>query len=283
MKFSFALPTALEYFASLVHSDGEFRLFEAAVSLAQDEYPSLDVQSVLHETDQLLDRLKRRLPADAGHLQKLRALNQFFYEELHFVGNVNDYYDPENSFIHALLRTRRGIPVSMAVLWMELAQSMGLSVRGVAFPGHFLVRVNLPMGQAVLDPLTGRSLAPEDLSELLEPHRQAHPEFAAMDASNGVYLKTAPERQIIARMLYNLREIYQAEQDWQRLLAVHERLVVLLPNEWAVRRDRGLVHAQLGNNRQAVIDLECYLAHTDALNDVNDIASRVQTLRQQTD
>ena len=139
MKLSYDVPTPLDYFASLVQSDGNFALFEAAVSLAQDEYPGLDVQAVLGEVDTLLERMRRRLPADAGPLQKLRILNQFFFRDLGFGGNVNNFYDPDNSFIHALLITRRGIPISLALLWMELAQGLVLQPRDpqstLDFPG----------------------------------------------------------------------------------------------------------------------------------------------------
>ena len=129
MTLRFSAPTALEYFASLVQSDDHFPLFETAASLAQDEYPELDVAQVLGDVDQLLARLKRRLPADAAPLARLRLLNQFFFHDLNFGGNLNDYYDPDNSYLTAVLRTRRGIPISLAVLWMELAQGLGLQAR----------------------------------------------------------------------------------------------------------------------------------------------------------
>lgn len=105
MPLSFSAPTPLEYFTSLVQSDEHFPLLEAAVSLAQDEYTDVDVQQVLGDVDQLLARLKRRLPADAAPLQRLRLLNQFFFHDLNFGGNVNDYYDPDNSYLNAVLRT----------------------------------------------------------------------------------------------------------------------------------------------------------------------------------
>lgn len=171
MNFSFSAPTPLAYFSALVQSDDQFPLLEAAASLAQDEYPDLDVQQVLGDVDQLLARLKRRIPADAAALPRLRALNQFFFHDLSFGGNVNDYYDPDNSYINAVLRTRRGIPISLAVLWMELAHGLGLNARGVAFPGHFMVKVNLPKGQVVIDPFTGQSLSREELAERLEPYK----------------------------------------------------------------------------------------------------------------
>ena len=93
--------------------------------LAQDEYPDLDVQQVLGDVDQLQARLKRRLPADASALQKLRLLNQFFFRDLGFGGNINDFYDPDNSHLNVVLKTRRGIPISLAVLWLELAGGAG--------------------------------------------------------------------------------------------------------------------------------------------------------------
>ena len=281
MNLSFEVPTPLDYFASLVHSDNDFALFEAVVSLAQDEYPELDVQSVVGEVDQLLARVKRRIPADAAPLQKLRILNQFFFKDLGFGGNVNDYYDPDNSYMNALLRTRRGIPISLAVLWMELAQGLGLSARGVGFPGHFMVKVNLPMGQAVLDPMTGVSLSREELSERLDPYRRRSGLVDDYEVPLGLYLQAASPREIIARMLRNLKEIYRTQEDWQRMLAVQERLIVLLPDSWPEYRDRGLAHAELGHNQRAVADLECYLVHADNLVDVGAIADRVDELRRQ--
>lgn len=279
MNLSFDQPTPLEYFASLVESDGEFTLFEAAVSLGQDEYPDMDVQTVLGEVDQLLARLRRRLAADAGPVQKLRVLNQFFYQDLGFGGNANDFYDPDNSFIHRLLYTRRGIPITLAVLWMELAQGLGLAVRGVGFPGHFLVKVNLPMGQVVIDPLTGKSMSREELSERLEPYRKRSGLLDELETPLGLYLQTAPSRDIIARMLRNLKEIHKSQNDWQRLLAVQERLVILLPQSWPEYRDRGLAHAELGHIEQALSDLECYLVHAEDQVNLDAIADWVDALR----
>ena len=279
MHLSFDPPTALDYFASLVESDGEFPLFEAAVSLGHDEYPDLDVQTVLGEVDQLLARVRRRMALDAGPVQKLRTLNQFFYRDLGFAGNLNDYYDPDNSLIHILLHTRRGIPITLAVLWMELAQGLGLSVRGVAFPGHFLIKVNLPMGQVVIDPITGKSLSREDLSERLEPYRQRVGLLDERETPLGLYLQTAPARDIIARMLRNLKEIYRSQSDWQRMLAVQERLIILLPESWPEFRDRGLAHAELGHTEQALADLECYLVHADDQINLDAIVDWVDALR----
>jgi regulator of sirC expression with transglutaminase-like and TPR domain len=279
MTFSFPTPTVLEYFESLVKSDAHFPLLEAATSLAQDEYPELDVQQVLGDVDQLLARLRRRLPADAAPLQRLRALNQFFFHDLSFGGNVNDYYDPDNSYLNAVLRTRRGIPISLAVLWMELAQGLGLQARGVAFPGHFMLKVTLPKGQVVIDPFTGKSLSREELSERLEPYKRSNGLVGDFDVPLGLYLQPAAPREIIARMLRNLKEIHRAQEDWQRAIAVQDRLVALLPEAWGEHRDRGLAHAEQGNTALAVRDLETYLAHAEEALDLDAVAERVAALR----
>lgn len=279
MNLSFDPPSALDYFGSLVESDGEFALFEAAVSLGQDEYPDMDVQTVLGEVDQLLARVRRRIAADAGPVQKLRILNHFFFNDLGFAGNFNDYYDPDNSFVHILLHTRRGIPIALAVLWMELAQGLGLAVRGVGFPGHFLVKVNLPMGQVVIDPMNGKSLSREELSERLEPFRRRNGLMDEFETPLGLYLQTAPSRDIIARMLRNLKEIHKVHSDWTRLLAVQERLIVLLPESWTEYRDRGLAHAELGHTEQALADLECYLVHAEDEINLDAIVDWVDALR----
>jgi regulator of sirC expression with transglutaminase-like and TPR domain len=279
MSLRFSATTALEYFGSLVQSDDHFPLLEAAASLAQDEYPELDVQQVLGDVDQLLARLKRRLPADAAPLQRLRLLNQFFFHDLSFGGNVNDYYDPDNSYLNAVLRTRRGIPISLAVLWMELAQGLGLHARGVAFPGHFMLKVTLPKGQVVIDPFTGKSLSREELGERLEPYKRSNGLVDDFDVPLGLYLQPAAPREIIARMLRNLKEVHRTQEDWQRAIAVQDRLVALLPDAWSEHRDRGLAHAEQGNTSEAVRDLEAYLTNADDALDIDVIAERVATLR----
>ena len=279
MQLNLTVPSPLQYFSSLVQSDEHFPLLEAAVSLAQDEYPDLDVQQVLGDVDQLLARIKRRLPADASALQKLRLLNQFFFHDLNFGGNVNDYYDPDNSYLNAVLRTRRGIPITLAVLWLELASGLGLNARGVAFPGHFMVKVNLPKGQVVIDPFSGQSLSREELAERLEPFRQRSTSSDDFEVPIGLYLKSSPPREIITRMLRNLKDIHKTQEDLPRLLAVMDRLIVLQPEGWAEYRDRALVWAALGDEQHAVADLETYLTHAEDALDIDAMAERLAQLR----
>lgn len=279
MPLSYALPTALDYFASLVRGDSYFPLFEAAASLAQDEVAALDLESVQDEMDQWQGRLRSRLPSDAGDLQKMRILNQFFFSEMGFTANANDFYAPENSYIPVVMRTRRGIPISLAVIWLEIARGLGLKAHGVSFPGHFLVKINLSMGPMMLDPMSGRSLGRDQLAEMLLPFRRSTGLNDEQDAPLKFFLQNARPQDIVSRMLWNLKEIFNSREDWPRLLHVLERLIVLMPDSWPDYRDRGLVHAKLGHTQQAMADLECYMVHSDNLADIDRIADQVDALR----
>ncbi len=278
--FDFAIvPTPLGYFAVLVGEAERVPLLEAAAAIALDEHPELDVQQVLGEVDQLLARLRRRCTDVADPLQRLRTLNQFFFRDLGFGGNRNDYHDPQNSYLSSVLRTRRGVPITLAVLWLELAQGLGMKACGINFPGHFLVKVTLPHGQVVIDPFTGQSLSREDLSERLEPYKRRNGLIDDFDVPAGLYLQAAAPRDMLARILYNLKDIHRTQQDWQRLIAVQDRLLVLSPKAWDEYRDRGLAWAEVGDHRRALSDLETYLAQSDDAIGRQALAQRVRELR----
>ena len=279
---TFETPTALEYFGTLVADDASLSLVEAAASIAHDEFPQLDTQAVLAEIDALADRLKRRFPVDAVPVQRLRWLNRFFFQELGFAGNVNDYYDPRNSYLHQVLETRRGIPITLAILYTELATQIGLTARGVSFPGHFLVKLRMHTGQqhgeVVIDPFTGQSLSREELDELLAPYKRSRGLQGDFDVPMGLFLQSATPREIVSRMLRNLKEIHRSAQNWTRLLPVTQRLVVLLPQAWEERRDRGLVYAELGQLEAAAQDLALYLEQASDAPDRAQIAQRLAAL-----
>ena len=229
----------------------------------------------------LAARLQRRLAQDAPALQRLRMLNQCFFADLGFGGNVNNYYDPENSYLNDVLRTRRGIPISLGVLWMELAHGIGLKAHGVAFPGHFMVKAQVSRGQVLIDPFTGQSLSREDLVERLAPFQHGVPEpLQADDLPLGLFLQPAAPRDIIARMLRNLKELHRSNEDWQRLIAVLDRMVILLPTDWQELRDRGLAHAASGQHALALQDLEAYLAHAGDAADALQVAEQIRQLRE---
>jgi regulator of sirC expression with transglutaminase-like and TPR domain len=260
---TFETPTALEYFATLVADDASLSLVEAAAAIAHDEFPQLDTQAVLAEIDALAARLKKRFPADAVPVQRLRWLNRFFFQELGFAGNVNDYYDPHNSYLHRVLATRRGIPITLAILYIELATQIGLTARGVSFPGHFLVKL---------------SLSREELDELLAPYKRSRGLQGDFDVPMGLFLQSATPRETVARMLRNLKEIHRGAHNPARLLPVLERLVVLLPQAWDERRDRGLLYAELGLVDSAMHDLRDYLEHANDAPDRAMVAQRLAAL-----
>ena len=278
MNLDFSVPTPLAYFAALVQRDEGLPLLEAAASLAQDEYPELDVAQVLDDVDQLAARLKRRVSADADPLERLRALEQLFFHDLGFAGNVNDYYNPDNSYLHRVLHTRRGIPISLAVLWLELAQSLGLAAEGVGFPGHFLVQVNLDEGRVVIDPFTGQSLGRAELRERIE---ELHPEIVVPPGGDfplALYLRPSSPRQLLARMLRNLQDIHRTQEDWRRMVPVQDRLIALLPQAWHEYRDRGLARAELGDLQGARADLAVYLREAGDTDDRKAMTERLHAL-----
>lgn len=282
MNLKLTVPTPLEYFASLVASDRAFPLLEAAASLAQDDYPELSVQQVLNDVDQLLARVNRRMPKEADALVRMQVLNRVMYRDMGFAGNYNHFADPDNSYLHCVLKTRLGIPVSLAVIWLELARGLGLEAYGLSFPGHFLVKVLVNEGQVVIDPLSGQSLSQAALLEMLENFVEPVRAHDSVGRRLAPYLEAASPREILARMLRNLKEIHAAEEDWLRFLAVEDRLVVLLPRAWAEYRDRGMALAEAGFVDRAVNDLETYLAHAGAAPDRRAISMRAEQLRRTT-
>lgn len=268
----------LDFFTALVAQDEGLPLTEAALSLAQDAYPDLDVQGTLAQIDALVVRLRQRMPESASVAQKLLGLNRFFFRELGFCANLNDYYDPDNSHLNIVLKKRRGIPISLAVIYLEMAGQLGLPVKGVSFPGHFLLRATIPDGEVMLDPTTGESLSEARVVEMLEPYLDRGGE--SIGGTLHALLQPATAREIVARMLRNLKAIYLQTERWQRLLAVQQRLVILLPENIEEVRDRGFAYARLDYLHPALEDLGRYLEQEPGAADATVIESQLEELRQ---
>lgn len=268
---------ALDYFASLVRAEDDIPLFEAALSIGQDADPNLDLNACLLEIDRFAAQLRQRLPADIAPIPKLRLLNNFFYQELGFAGNLNDYYNPDNSYLHKVLATRRGIPISLAVIYMELAQQIGLGVKGISFPGHFLMKLSVKNGDIILDPFNGNSLSREEIEDRLEPF------FidgrGPNDPPVSSCLAEASAATILVRMLRNLKALFAEHPHWQQFLNVQQRLVMLLPEEASERRDRGLAYAHLDCPQAALDDLEAYLAQCPQASDADALRRQLPELR----
>ena len=248
-------------------------LCEAALLCAQDAYPDLDVPDTLKRIDELGETLKKRLPADFSTTHRLLALNNYLFQELGFSGDADNYYDPRNSFLNDVLMRKTGIPITLSILYIEVGARLGLKLKGVSFPGHFLVKIRVTGGELVLDPFDGgRSLSEEDLRERLARFTG---EEAAQTLPLEDLLESASPRQILARLLRNLKAIHLEAKDLDRALAVMNRLVVLLPDVPEERRDRGLVFAQLECPRAAAEDLGFYARERPVADDAESVAAQL--------
>jgi len=277
------MPTQqLDYFTSLVAEDDHLPLTEAAVAVAQHAYPDLDLQGVLDKIDQWGNKLKQQITPDMPPIQRLQLLKHFFYQELGFGPNPNDFYAPENSYLHQIIENRRGIPISLAILMMELGQQIGLNIRGVSFPNHFMMRISLQQGEIIMDPLTGDSLSKNQLQEMLDPYLDAKGYRGELSLPLNIFLRASSSREILSRFMRNLKMIYSEDERWERLLGIQERLVILLPDSSEEIRDRGLIFAQLEYVRPAIADLHHYLREMPGAEDAGDIREHIATLESQT-
>jgi regulator of sirC expression with transglutaminase-like and TPR domain len=227
-------------FANVVdRPDAEIELDVAALILGDWEYDHIDVAHYVGVLDELaaavmvaIDTDESSLPGDHGEIA-LRALNHTLFDEHGFRGNQDDYYDPRNSFLHEVIDRRVGIPITLSVLYMEVARRVGLTVHGIGFPGHFLVRWDGADGTVVVvDPFRmGLRLDTEDLEALLQRSAGADAKLEpAMLAPNS-------KRQILTRMLTNLAGIYGRAGDVVRSIAILERLHVLDPDNERLQRE----------------------------------------------
>jgi regulator of sirC expression with transglutaminase-like and TPR domain len=250
------------------------RLDEAALALASEEYPALDVRGCLDRLDALGEQVQRRLGALARSAQKLAALREVLIEDEGFRGNEKDYYDARNSYLNQVLDRRLGIPISLSILFMEVGRRAGLRLDGVGFPGHFLVKLSADLGPEVfIDAYNSGDLLGADECVARFRHLVQGREFDRR------YLEAVPPRQILARMLHNLKRIYVEQGDDIRAYWVIDRLLLLHPDAMDEVRDRGLVEARLGLKPAAARDLEAYLAHAPGAADSGDVRELLETLR----
>lgn len=244
------MPSRFEDLATL--DDAEIDLAEAALAIATDEYPNLDVGAALGRLDILADEARARVDPAASPAEQIAALNRFLFVDCGFIGNEDDYFDPRNSFLNDVLERRIGIPISLALVYTEVAKRLGLPIVGVSFPGHFLVKHAGPP-EIYVDPFLGEVLSLEECGRRLET-LFGHPE--ALEAE---HLRAARPREVLVRMLRNLKQVYVQRGDFVRALSATSRIVLLAPKEAAELRDRGVLHLRLECFSAAVADFERWL------------------------
>jgi regulator of sirC expression with transglutaminase-like and TPR domain len=279
--------TSLERFAQFIADERDrYSLAEACLMIAEDVYEDLDISACMGEIERMAARLRGRLPPQADAEAKISALNEFLFEDLGFAGDADDYYDPRNSYLNEVIERRRGIPISLSVLYMEVGRKIGLPLEGVSFPGHFLVRLVLRGTTLVLDPFSGgESLSEQELRTLLKrviagsgrPGLRSAEDVAA-ELPLDQFLEAADHRQVLARVLRNLKNIYRQKDELQKLLQVINRLLIVTPDAHAELRDRGIVFQELEAFRAALNDLNAYLAKEPDALDADDIRARVVEL-----
>lgn len=273
---------ALQPFAQLIsREDARIDLSRACLLIAQDAYPDLDVERYIGEIERMATRLRARLAPTAAGEDRVVALNQLLYEELGYWGNTEDYYDPRNSYLNEVIDRRTGMPITMSILYMELGRRIGLPVEGVSFPGHFLVRVRLRGGMLVLDPFSGG--APQSEDELRSRVKRVIPDGVADDLPASElpldqFLEPATNRQILARVLRNLKGIYRKANKPERMLDVLNRMLLVTPDASAELRDRGYVYQRLECYRAAFKDLTDYAEREPDAPDLDEVRSKLMEL-----
>jgi len=266
----------LEKFSALLCRE-EFDLAEACLLIAQDAYPELDVAHYLGRIDALAQTVRSRVAGDAFAAQKVVALNRHLFNELGFRGNAGDYYDPRNSYLNQVLERRTGIPITLSIVYMEIGRRLGLRLQGVSFPGHFLVRLRVSGGQLVLDPFCGGEAQSE--SDLRARLARMLPQREAGTLPLSQFLQAATPRQILARVLRNLKGIYLQSEEAQNALEVMRRMVMVAPHAAEEVRDRGLAYYKLDCFRAALADLQDYLQRRPDAPDAAEIRIKADALR----
>jgi regulator of sirC expression with transglutaminase-like and TPR domain len=248
-------PLSRQLFYQEIHQpDSQINLERAALYLAQEEYPDLDVEAYLNGLDTMAAEVTERLPQELYPLRMVQTINRYLYDDLGFCGNTREYYDPRNSFLNQVIDRRTGIPITLSLVYLAIAKRLEFPMVGVGMPGHFLIRPVADEMEVFVDPFhRGEVMFPQDcqqrLSQLFGETVQIQPQF----------LETVTPPQFLARMLTNLKAIYLNQGDLLRTLAAIERILLLFPKAPMELRDRGILYYHLDRLSEARQDLIDYL------------------------
>jgi regulator of sirC expression with transglutaminase-like and TPR domain len=253
--------------------DERINLAEAALLIAATEYPRLDVAAYLEKLDRIADVARDHIAFAVDASDYISALNTTLFEDYGFKGNLENYYDPRNSYFNEVIDRRTGIPITLSVLYIEVARRIGFAVEGVGMPGHFIVRHQDAEKTIYIDPFNGgRVLGERGFEELVAKssggRKKLQPE----------HLLPVTKRQILTRMLANLLGIY-ARSDHRRALAIIERILLIQPDSPTHIRDHGLLLALVGRAPQALAELERYLKMEPDAADAELIREQIKTIK----
>ena len=262
-------------FAEIVsREDDEIGLAEAALLIAAEEYPRLDVGLYIERLDSLGDLARERATSARDASDIITALNATLFERVGFHGNREHYYDPRNSFLNEVIDRRTGIPITLTVVYIEVARRIGFPVKGVGLPFHFIAKHEAPSGEILIDPFNeGRILGVAGCAELV-----SEMSGGKLDLQRE-HLAPVTTRQILSRMLANLLGIYSVS-DHARALAAVDRILLISPDSPSHVRDRGLLLARAGDRSGAIAELERYLELLPDAADAESVRGRIQSIRQ---
>ncbi|ESQ13216.1 MAG TPA: hypothetical protein DDY14_16740 [Chromatiaceae bacterium] len=269
--------TAQQQLAALANqTDDQIDLFTAALTISRLFQPDADPAAAADRLDLLTAAARARMPEHTDMLRRVAALNKFLFDDLGFSGNQDDFYDPRNSFLDQVLERRLGIPISLSLVYCELATRLGMSAHGVSFPAHFLVRVGRGATALMLDVYSGGlALAEAELDRrLADVYGQG---VVTIRAHPGL-LRPAGKREILVRMLRNLIGIYRARGDQANLLEALTAALSLSPDLADELYQRGLLYRELGHAPAALADLRRFVEITDDAEQAASVAPVIESL-----
>jgi regulator of sirC expression with transglutaminase-like and TPR domain len=230
-------------------------LARGALLIAKEEYPDLSVDQYLNRFAELAREAARWVDAGANTVEQVQNLSQFLFEHQHFAGNRTSYGDPRNSFLNDVLERKLGIPISLSVVYLEVGRRAGLKLEGVSFPGHFLVKAIDDKGELVIDPFNDGAIL--DLEQLRSRLNQVYGQPVELHPA---MLRAATSRQILSRMLRNLKNVYVAASDWTRAMAALDRILILEPRSLEDLLERAKLYEMLECFQAALDDLQSFLS-----------------------
>ncbi|MDY6784509.1 MAG: transglutaminase-like domain-containing protein [Cyanobacteriota bacterium] len=243
------------FYCEINRPDKTIDLAKAALYIAREEYPDLDVAEYLSALETMADEVKDILYEELYPLKTIKIINEYLYKDLGFRGNQTDYYDPRNSFINDVIDRRTGIPIALSLVYLEIAKRIHFPMVGIGMPGHFLIRPTFEGVGIFVDAFNqGEVLFEQDCEQLLGKIYQQPVQLESE------FLEPISNRQFLARMLTNLKFIYLNRQQLEKTLATIERILLLFPNATQELRDRGLLLYELGEAKKARQDLKLYLS-----------------------
>ncbi len=263
-------------FGEIVARDEDsLELDRAALLIAAEEYPNLNVEEYLSLLDHMGEQARAQDDFFADPLTRIMRLSNLLFDELEFRGNAENYYDARNSFLNDVIIRRTGIPITLSVLMMEVGRRIGLRLFGVGMPGHFLVKYADEEQEIFADPFHGGRIVDEDrCRQLIEQMYDGRMPFSLS------FLHAVTKKQILSRMLQNLKGVYAKANDHFKLLGLIERALMINPDAASEVRDRGLANFALGRYVEARKDFETYLRQLPEADDAARIKSLLAEIRQ---